>query len=520
MMRRQILIAAAISGISSTSAMAGTFATMNIDGAFGDWTTIPVTSPDPAGDGNPIDIADISVANDNDYLYLKITYHTAVNPNIGPEAMYLALDTDQNVGTGYNIFGLNLVGSEAGFQADFPFDQRTSFNSGGLTAAALLAPVDFGNPANVFTTQEMSIPRNVKFASDNAPVFSGNSFNLMFYSFPAAMNDVTSVISYTFATAAVGWSNPSSGNWNLASNWSYGSVPNGVGALAQLGNVISGPETIYSNTAITVGTLAIDSPNMYVIAGAGTLTIESASTAAIDVLQGSHKVNLPTIFQSNANVSVATGATLTLADPVTIKANKTVTKSGTVVISAPLTLESGAVLNSMSGPLSVYSAPSLAGGAKITAASLDVDYRGIASPAGTVRQQLQSGYAGGAWNGSGINTASAVAGQIGLGWVDDTANQNVKVRLARYGDANLSGTVDSADFNAFVGGYGNSASGVWASGDFNYDQKVSTLDFNLLAGNFGQSVPAASQGSVVPEPASLSMLTIGAVLALRRRCRQ
>ena len=58
----------------------------------------------------------------------------------------------------------------------------------------------------------------------------------------------------------------------------------------------------------------------------------------------------------------------------------------------------------------------------------------------------------------------------------------------------------------------------WSQGDFDgLDGKVNTLDFNVLAGNFGTVTPGASLGSVVPEPASISLLVLGASALLRRR---
>jgi len=58
-------------------------------------------------------------------------------------------------------------------------------------------------------------------------------------------------------------------------------------------------------------------------------------------------------------------------------------------------------------------------------------------------------------------------------------------------------------------------------GDFNYDGTVNSLDFNLLATNFNQSIapppPAPALGALVPEPASLAMLAVTAILGARRR---
>jgi hypothetical protein len=65
--------------------------------------------------------------------------------------------------------------------------------------------------------------------------------------------------------------------------------------------------------------------------------------------------------------------------------------------------------------------------------------------------------------------------------VDSTS---VLVRYTLEGDANLSGNVDTTDFNLLAANF--SRAGNWFNGDFDYDGATDTLDFNLLASNFGQ----------------------------------
>jgi hypothetical protein len=261
---------------------------------------------------------------------------------------------------------------------------------------------------------------------------------------------------------------------------------------------------------------------MYNISGTATLSLEAAGAPAlVNVFNGIHKINLPLAFVSDTTVNVVPGSTLTLADPVVIKAGKTVTSmgGGSLLIQAPLTIEAGGTLAVGSAPLGLFSAPSLASNARINVGtqSVNFDYRGQPNPSSTIEAQLTSGYASGAWTGAGIMT-SAASDTKGLGWADDSANQNVKVKLTYYGDANLSGTVDSTDFNALLAGYGKTSGAIWANGDFNYDDKVNTLDFNFLAGNFGATpIPAPSLGAVVPEPVSGLVLALGGLMAVTRR---
>jgi hypothetical protein len=180
--------------VFGSSAFAGTFKTINIDGDFTDWTGVPVVVTDDAFDASPIDVATIQVANDANNLYLRINYATAVNPNAGP-SIFLAFDTDSNPSTGFDIRGAGILGSEIGFQNDFPFDQRNGFNSGSVSAGASI------NPYNTVTSsQEYSVPRNITYGADGAAVF-GNSFRLLSYSDGASSNDITPVGAYSFAVA-------------------------------------------------------------------------------------------------------------------------------------------------------------------------------------------------------------------------------------------------------------------------------------------------------------------------------
>lgn len=184
--------------------LAGTYANIAIDDAYADWTGIPIAITDPAGDAvNAPDIATVQIANDNTYLYIHLHYNT-------PQSFqtYLAIDNDSNPATGFNVAGLGIVGSEAGYANDFDFDQRAGFNIG-----TLKDPVNATEPASgaaILSSfvdsadREMAIRLDTTFDPFVGPgaVFPTNTFTLMFYSLDGsfATQDTTSAVKYTLGT--------------------------------------------------------------------------------------------------------------------------------------------------------------------------------------------------------------------------------------------------------------------------------------------------------------------------------
>ena len=114
---------------------------------------------------------------------------------------------------------------------------------------------------------------------------------------------------------------------------------------------------------------------------------------------------------------------------------------------------------------------------------------------------LQSGYAGGAWNGPGIrsSTAAATPGTaIGYGQASTifssfptafagqsvTSGTEVLARYTLRGDANLDRLVNVADFNILAADC-NGANTQFTQGNFNFDATVNAGDFNALATEYG-----------------------------------
>jgi hypothetical protein len=85
-----------------------------------------------------------------------------------------------------------------------------------------------------------------------------------------------------------------------------------------------------------------------------------------------------------------------------------------------------------------------------------------------------------------------------------------------YGDANLDRVTDFSDFQTILDHW--QAPGGWATGDFNGDGVVDFADFQILLDYWNPRGWDAAP-SQVPEPASLSLLALGAVGMLRRKRR-
>ena len=168
-----------------------------------------------------------------------------------------------------------------------------------------------------------------------------------------------------------------------------------------------------------------------------------------------------------------------------------------------------------------------------------------------VQGEVQRAYNFGGWDGNGLTTSMpdaaggittlgvATGEQIrGLGATDTDVWNGVTIQgsdtVVMYtyaGDANLDGQVDAGDYGIldffvqipFASGYAN--------GDYNYDGFIDAADYGTIDNSIQfQGPPIATSGSAasagpsgvtaVPEPASLSVIALGAARLLGRRRRR
>ena len=369
------------------------------------------------------------------------------------------------------------------------------------------------------------------------------------------------------------WALNASGDWNVASDWTTGAIPNAAGVEADFFSAITTAHTVFSDVPVTVGTIKFNNANTYVLAGAGSLTLQAtgSNTALVDVEGGgTDKITLPLTIASNTTFNAGSGSTLVISAPMTIDSGDALSQTGTGTVSyqSTVTVQAGGsflIANSSNANSLTLQGT---GTAKIaahagsssnllqldnlslsTTSQLDVANNAMIIHNGSLSQitsSLAAGFNSGRWNGpTGIvsstaattaaggnpDTAVGVAENVGSSFEGQTVSStDVLVKYTYYGDANLDGKVTAADYMAIDNGF-NSAGALtgWQNGDFNYDGKINGDDYTLIDNSYN------SQGSVVlsalpaqpteqiasaavPEPATLSLIAMSAAgLLLRRR---
>jgi prepilin-type N-terminal cleavage/methylation domain-containing protein/prepilin-type processing-associated H-X9-DG protein len=402
------------------------------------------------------------------------------------------------------------------------------------------------------------------------------------------------------------WTSASSGNWEDSTRWSNGTIASGTTNTATFGTAIgSGTETVTLTASETIGTVAFtNSRGSYTIAGSGnSLTLDNGSLpAVINVKTLNQTINAPLVLANGLNINTAAGTlaagSLTLGGAVTGTGPVTVTTSNSTlivslsgVISVPLfndgtvqfqaqgsgtsilsrivpsvTLANGSTMTFAVAASGVERQVLVTGGlslsgttgswtSKLDLANNDAIIQG--GDIGMLTNQVKQGYNGGNWQGShGITSSTAAANTTHLtalgvvlntGFVsafdgNSTISGDVLLKYTYYGDTNLDGKVDGADYSRMDSAYladvtsPGSMTG-WFNGDFNYDGVINGSDYTLIDNAFnlqGAQISAAvgspdaevtaqiaSDGatSSVPEPNTIALMGSASLGFLARRRR-
>jgi hypothetical protein len=232
-----------------------------------------------------------------------------------------------------------------------------------------------------------------------------------------------------------------------------------------------------------------------------------------------------------------------------------------------ITLTSGATVsvatagNGVARQVLVTGGLSLSGSIGVLTSKLDLSNNDAivqGGDLGIVTSEIEQGYKGGTWQGSaGIVSSTAASNSThltALGAIlnDDgthtgnalyasfdgnsTGEGDVLIKYTYYGDANLDGKVDGADYSRIDSAVlanrssPGSATG-WFNGDFNYDGVINGSDYTLIDNAFNtQGAQLAAvvstaqiapliEGAAVPEPTSLLVFSTTALALLGRRRR-
>lgn len=103
-MKNVILLIMFIIGITFTTAWA--VHPICIDGLFEDWSQVPLAATDPANDHSIEDFAQLKITNDNDFLFLNLSFHNGEYLMQDWNEIHLYIDTDFNIETGMAINGI------------------------------------------------------------------------------------------------------------------------------------------------------------------------------------------------------------------------------------------------------------------------------------------------------------------------------------------------------------------------------------------------------------------------------
>jgi autotransporter-associated beta strand protein len=284
------------------------------------------------------------------------------------------------------------------------------------------------------------------------------------------------------------------------------------------GNIFEGNG--FTPTTNTISLVKVGSGNL-------TLSGSNAYTGGTTVNAGSLTFASSTAFPSNGtngtSLTVASGAMVTIANHGT----------GTTYVPQISNLSNSGVIDITNNALLVHN-----------------------GSVSTINSEVGAAYNGGAWNGtntsSGVITSSTAAADpshlTAVGVATNLTSfegqtvltSDVLVKYTYYGDANLDGHVDGSDYSLIDYAYefnqnpDSSPLTGWYNGDFNYDGVIDGSDYTLMDNAFNQQgasisaqlatetaqIGGSSSTSAVPEPASLGLLSLGAIGLLGRRSRR
>ncbi|MFH1496772.1 MAG: fibronectin type III domain-containing protein, partial [Verrucomicrobiota bacterium] len=153
-----------------TFAVPSVAATITVDGNGADWPAHAKVYDDASGDhaSAPSDVKAVWMANDADYVYLRIDTWNAHDYSANYNNTYL--DTDADAGTGFHPHGLGF-GSELLLQNAGTFSQKNGGWNEGTPTSSSAKNVTMAPLGTTAATWEWRIPRDLVHPGSGGPVF-------------------------------------------------------------------------------------------------------------------------------------------------------------------------------------------------------------------------------------------------------------------------------------------------------------------------------------------------------------
>ena len=320
--------------------------------------------------------------------------------------------------------------------------------------------------------------------------------------------------------------------------------------VSVFGTVLQSGNAQFNAAADVTGDGSVDLADAFLLgpiltargANSDALAAYNSLTASAYVRTHAYTVNGTHVIYDDtaASTTVTPGSTLTAAW----------VRGGSLAVGAGATVRLASTNAAYPIGTSALTGLTLAGSAGAWTARLDLNRSAlaVASTAATRSADLArltsmaaQGFAGGAWTGPGLSSTAAAADATHLhavGVILNDAGEGKPIRTTfggqpvdakailaaytLYGDANLDGVVDVADYTRIDAGFLLHRTG-WLDGDFNYDGTVDASDYTLIDNAFNhQSSAAASTAFVarptsgvataVPEPTTALAVTFAAAL--------
>ncbi|HEY1380059.1 MAG TPA: autotransporter-associated beta strand repeat-containing protein, partial [Gemmataceae bacterium] len=219
------------------------------------------------------------------------------------------------------------------------------------------------------------------------------------------------LLSLSAAQAQVIWNQPAGGSWNVGTNWSTGTVPNGTDVSVAFHDAAgpsnpaqSGNRTVTTDAAITVGSITFnnDAANAFT----NSLTTGASGSLTFQVTSGSATINVPTFGASSGtgNNTISAPMHLTSSLVANVDLQNVASAAGALNLTATIDgaggfTKNGDGLATFGTGAKTYTGPTVVNGGRMRISA-------AASPSGTSSFTVSAG---------GELTFTGAAGTVNLG---------------------------------------------------------------------------------------------------------